>query len=183
MLRVMRPRRTFRTQKKSHGGLYKHVRRLLHIVYGEADDKRVSTFLMMSLLLFMTTFLVVYQRTTLIRSLVFACILGLIPYFYLKMQLKQIRVDSSYEADILINEFLNQYKLNNRNIYDTIDSTIGKMKEAPMMKRQLFILSLRLKEYRKSEELGEIIDDFIYAVDTEWIVLLANNILISAETI
>ncbi len=181
MLNVMRPRRTFRKTKRSSTGVYKHIKRLLLIVYGEVDDKKVSTFFVLSTMLFMATFLVVFQRTTVTRSLGFACILGFLPYYYLKMQLKQIRVGGSYEADILINEFLNQYKLNNGNIYDTIDATIDKIKEAPMMKRQLFILSLKLKEYRKTEELEEIIDDFIYAIDTEWIILLANNILISIE--
>lgn len=181
MLKVMRPRKTFRKKKRTSSSVYKHIKRLLQVVYGDIDDKKVSTFFVLSILLFMITFLVVYQRTTVTRSLGFASIFGFLPYFYLRMQLKQIRVDGSYEADILINEFLNQYKLNNHNVYDTIDETIHKIKEAPMMKRQLFLLSLKLKEYRKTEELEDIIDDFIYAIDTEWIVLLANNMLISIE--
>lgn len=178
-LKVIKPRKTFRNNTQvSSSNMYKHIKRLILIVYGKDDDKKVSTFYLISILLFFLTFLVVIQRTSMIRSLVFAIILSLVPYLFLRLQLKQIRVEGSYEADILINEFLNQYKLNNQNIYDSIDETIVKMKEAPVMKRQLFIMSLKLKEYRRDEQLEEIIENFVYAVGTEWIILLANNIYI-----
>jgi hypothetical protein len=158
--------------------MYKHIKRLILIVYGKDDDKKVSTFYLISILLFFLSFLVVVQRTSLIRSLIFAIIVSLVPYLFLRLQLRQIRVEGSYEADILINEFLNQYKLNNQNIYDAIDETIIKIKEAPIMKRQLFIMSLKLKEYRSDEQLEEIIGNFVYAIGTEWIIILANNIYI-----
>ncbi|GMQ57120.1 hypothetical protein AN1V17_15150 [Vallitalea sediminicola] len=179
-LKVMKPKKTFRNNDEvSTSNLYKHIKRLLLIVYGKDDDKKVSTFYLISILLFCLTFLMVIQRTSLVRSLFFATSLSLVPYVFLRLKLKQIRVEGSYEADILINEFLNQYKMNNRNICDSIDETILKIKEAPVMKLQLFIMSLKLKEYRRPEELEEIIENFVYAVGTEWIILLANNIYIS----
>lgn len=178
-LRVIKPRKTFRNNiGGSSSNMYKHIKRLILIVYGKDDDKKVSTFYLISILLFFLSFLVVVQRTSLIRSLIFAIIVSLVPYLFLRLQLKQIRVEGSYEADILINEFLNQYKLNNQNIYDAIDETIIKIKEAPIMKRQLFIMSLKLKEYRSDEQLEEIIGNFVYAIGTEWIIILANNIYI-----
>jgi hypothetical protein len=179
-IKVAKPKKTFRQEKEvTYSALYKHIKRLLLIVYGKDDDKNVSAFYLISIVLFFLTFLVVVQRTGVISCILFASIIALVPYIWLKLQLKQIRVEGSYEADIIINELLNQYKLNNHNIYDAIDETIIKIKEAPMMKKQLFIMSLKLKEYRKIEELEDIIDNFVYAVGTEWIILLANNIYIS----
>lgn len=179
-LKVLRPHKTFRNNNEvSSSHLYKHIKRLLLIVNGKDDDKKVSVFYLISILLFFLTFLVVIQRTTFTKGLIFAIILSLVPYLFLRLQLKQIRIEGSYEADILINEFLNQYKLNNGNIYDTIDETIVKIKEAPMMKRQLFIMALKLKEYRSLEDLDDIVENFVYSIGTEWIILLANNIYIS----
>lgn len=179
-IKVAKPQKTFRKDREvTYSALYKHIKRLLLIVYGKDDDKNVSAFYLISIILFLLTFLVVIQRTGVISCILFASIIAFVPYIWLRLQLKQIRIEGSYEADIIINELLNQYKLNNHNIYDAIDETIIKIKEAPMMRKQLFIISLKLKEYRKIEELDNIIDNFVYAVGTEWIILLANNIYIS----
>ncbi|MCT4544968.1 MAG: hypothetical protein N4A63_15660 [Vallitalea sp.] len=179
-LKVIKPKKTFREIKEEpSSNLYKHIKRLMLIVYGKDNDKKVSSFYLISVLLFFLTFLIVIQRTSIIRSFIFAGFISFIPYIFLRLQLKQIRIEGSYEADIFVNEFLNQYKLNNKNIYDAIDETIDKIKNAPIMKRQMFIMALKLKEYRNVEELEEIIKDFVYAINTEWIVLLANNIYIS----
>lgn len=179
-LKVIKPKKTFREIKEEpSSNLYKHIKRLMLIVYGKDNDKKVSSFYLISVLLFFLTFLIVIQRTSIIRSFIFAGFISFVPYIFLRLQLKQIRIEGSYEADIFVNEFLNQYKLNNKNIYDAIDETIDKIKNAPIMKRQMFIMALKLKEYRNVEELEEIIKDFVYAINTEWIVLLANNIYIS----
>jgi hypothetical protein len=179
-LKVIKPKKTFREIKEEpSSNLYKHIKRLMLIVYGKDNDKKVSSFYLISVLLFFLTFLIVIQRTSIIRSFIFAGFISFVPYIFLRLQLKQIRIEGSYEADIFVNEFLNQYKLNNKNIYDAIDETIDKIKNAPIMKRQMFIMALKLKEYRNAEELEEIIKDFVYAINTEWIVLLANNIYIS----
>lgn len=177
--KVIKPRKTFRNDHNgSSSNFYKHIKRLILIVYGKNDDKKVSTFYLISIMIFFLSFLIIVRRTDLLKSFAFSGLLSISPYIYLRLQLKQIRVEGSYEADILINELLNQYKLSNKNIYEAIDDTISKIKEAPIMKKQLFLLSLKLKEYRREEELEEILKDFVYAVGTEWIILLANNIFI-----
>lgn len=178
-LKVIKPRKTFRNKNNtSRSNLYKHIKRLLLIIYGKNDDKKVSTFYLISIIIFTLSFLIFVKRTDLLKSFMFSFSLSLFPYLYLRLQLKHIRVEGSYEADILINELLNQYKLSNKNIIEAIDDTIGMIKEAPIMKKQLFLLSLKLKEYRREEELEEILKDFVYAIGTEWIILLANNIFI-----
>lgn len=177
-LKVIKPKKTFRNNNVSSSSLFRHIKRLLLIIYGKDDNKKVSTFYLLSITIFSLSFMIVFKRTDLLRSIIFAAILSITPYIYLRLKLKQIRIEGSYEADILINELLNQYKLNNKNIYDAIDKTIYNLKEAPIMKKQLFLLSLKLKEYRKEDELEEILKDFVYAIGTEWIILLANNIFI-----
>lgn len=178
-LRILKPIKVFRKQSHERSNLYKHIKKLLLIVRGKDDDKTISTFYSISILLYLVTLVVVAQNSTIGNAILIPILIGLTPYLWLRLQLKKIRIDGSYEADIVINEFINQYKLNLYNIYDAIDETILRIKDAPRMKRQLFIMSLKLKEYRTQEELEAIIQNFVYSVGTEWIILLANNIYIS----
>lgn len=170
-------RKEFYIERKS--SFYSHIEKLLIVVKGNSDRVEISSFFFICIFLFMIAMVVVIQRTTLLKAIAFSLAISISPYVWLRLQLNKIRIDSSYEADKLINELINQYKLNNNNMIDAIDETIHNIKEAPSMKRQLFILSLKLKEYRTKEQLKASIEHFIYAVETEWIILLANNIYIS----
>ena len=82
----------------------------------------------------------------------------------------------SYEAENLLSELTNMYKISDFNMISAIDKTIGTIKNCPLSKKALFILSLKIKEYRSKEELQSAIDFFVAMFGTEWAALLGMSI-------
>jgi Ca2+/Na+ antiporter len=154
------------------------LKRILLITSNKDDDRYVYRFFGVSMLILIASLLLTLTRIYILNAVCYSCIFAIAPYLFLRVKLRRIRVDSSYESDILLNELINQYKINNFNILDALDETTRHIKNAPNMKKHIFYLTLRLKQYREDEELNIILKDFIYSVNTEWIKLLANNIYI-----
>jgi hypothetical protein len=62
---------------------------------------------------------------------------------------------------------------------EAIDRTIERIDHCPNISKTLCRLSMRIKEYRSEKELHKLMKEFTYAIDTQWSVLLSNNLLIS----
>ncbi|MGD9679234.1 MAG: hypothetical protein AB7V16_12910, partial [Vulcanibacillus sp.] len=88
--------------------------------------------------------------------------------------------EGSHEGIFLITELLNQYKINYHNMIEAIDKTICYLENAPYTKNLLFKMSIRLKE-STNKELEDIINDFVYALNTNWAIMLSNAIYLSIE--
>jgi diguanylate cyclase (GGDEF)-like protein len=101
---------------------------------------------------------------------------GALPYFYLRIKLRAIRIEGSYEAEGLITELINQYKINYYNMVEAIDRTIPYLNNYPHSKKALFRLALTVKDYSTDEELENSIQEFVYSINTEWSTMLSMNI-------
>ncbi|MBC8390356.1 MAG: hypothetical protein H8E13_20200 [Actinobacteria bacterium] len=108
-------------------------------------------------------------------------LIGLLPYIYLRFRLKSIQLEGSYEAENLIAELTNMYKISDYNMLSAIDKTIENIKGSPLSKKALFILSLKIKDYKSRYELESAVDFFVSMFGTEWATLLGMSIFESIE--
>ena len=155
---------------------------ILHIVLNKNYHGAVYSFIALSISLFAVSFLMlITSGQSLLVSLLFALLLGLLPYMAMRVRLIVIRIEGSYEAEDLVTELNNQYKICNLNMVESIDCTLPKLKNCRYTQKALFRLSMSIKEYKSEEQLDNIIKEFVYSVDTEWAALLGINIKIAVS--
>lgn len=172
--------RTIIQEKPSNiNKLIKHIVVLITIVQDKKKKSHVYTFFILSIAFLVLAFLVLYKQISLISTLVLSVMSGLLPYAYLQIRLRNIRVSSSYEAEGLITEIINQYKINYFNMIEAIDKTIPFLKDYPYVKKSVTRLSMSIKDHKGEEELNEALREFTYSIGTEWAVMLSNNIYLA----
>jgi hypothetical protein len=174
-------RTTLRHQQENKSELEEHIKMLINIVFNSRSDFSYYTFYTISGTLFFVALLVLSRKTSFAYTVFYSIAAAFLPYGYLRLKLTAIRIEGSYQAEQLIVELLNQYKISYLNMIEAIDRTIPFLEEYPYVQRMLFRLSLRVKEYRTKEELQNIIKEFTYASETEWATLLAHNLYLSIE--
>ncbi|GAI13690.1 unnamed protein product, partial [marine sediment metagenome] len=62
-------------------------------------------------------------------------LIGFLPYIYLRFRLKSLQLQGSYEAENLLSELTNMYKISDFNMISAIDKTIGTIKNSPLSKK------------------------------------------------
>lgn len=154
-----------------------HIRLLIIITTGRKGKDVVFYFMFLSICLFTVSFSVsVGLLGVSIFFVLMSTLVGFLPYIYLRFRLKSLQLLGSYEAENLLSELTNMYKISDFNMVSAIDKTIGTIKNSPLSKKALFILSLKIKEYRSKEELQSAIDFFVAMFGTEWAALLSMSI-------
>lgn len=111
---------------------------------------------------------------------VMACIIGIFltvaPYGVLTARLYSRRVARSREGDILVQELLNNYKINGFNIKEAVEITAGQLDKAPGAKRLLLQLAKGLQKAVTKNEVECHLAAFRYGIDTAWGNALSTNI-------
>jgi len=154
-----------------------HMRLLLFLTLGKKGKNSVYSFIFLSLaLLFVSLFVFFSLFGQSIFFILISSLFGILPYIILRLRLISLQLEGSYEAETLISELTNMYKISNLNMVAAIDKTIGTLKSCPHSKKALFHLSLAIKEYRSRGELQSAIDSFVASTSTEWATLLGMNI-------
>jgi len=176
-------RKELRKEDKTNSSnkMFEHVNLLISIVYNTKNPIYTYIFLVVSVLLFLFNIIILSRQSSFIFTMIFSCVVALAPYGYLQIKLRAIRVEGSYEAEGLVAELINQYKINYFNMVEAIDKTIPHLKNYPHSRKLLFRFSLGIKEFKTEEELNKLLKEFIYAINTEWIVMLSNNIYLAIQ--
>lgn len=174
----------FRIKRKSwvvSQGWFKYLDRLIGITCGQgAKYISVYGFIILTLSLATIFFILLVKHTSMIYAFIISVLFGTLPYLYLRIKLSSIRIEGSYEADAVVSELLNQYKMNYSNMIEAIDTMVY-LEEAPICRKAFYRLSLRLKAYRTSEELLTALEEVVFTVDTYWMKMLTNNIYMGIE--
>lgn len=153
------------------------LRRLLLVTVGSNSDIAVLLFLFLSFSLGISTLLfLILSGQAFLLILFFPIVAGSLPYLYLRLQHFFSIVRGSHEGDRLVTELANQYKINHFNMVEAIDKTIVALEDEPFSRRHLFRLSLELKQSRGIDDIDQSVQNFAFALDTQWGVLLANCI-------
>jgi hypothetical protein len=159
-----------------------HIRLLIMMATSRKGKDVVFYFLFFSIFLFAATFTVFAGLFGIsIFFVLLSAFIGLLPYIYLRFRLKNIQLEGSYEAENLIAELTNMYKISDFNMISAIDKTIENIKGSPLSKKALFILSLKIKDYKSKRELESAVDFFVSMFGTEWATLLGMSIFESIE--
>lgn len=153
-----------------------HINTMLNAVYKNQFKNGAEFLIITCLALFLFGFLLLLSTGNILTALVISLALAVLPYLYLRVRLRSVRIESSYEGDSLVTNLINAYKQNYRNMLEAVDiaaksATVGSFSRTSLLK-----LSLKLKEYRTEEELDEAVRQFVFSYDTEWAVLLGMNI-------
>lgn len=171
--------RVDRIKEKKKNDLVKHIESIIYIVFNKSDSFYVYIFFIVTIAFFLLTFLVTYKQIVISSSIIYSIIAAFIPYIYLQIKLRNIRVTSSFEAEGLITELINQYKINYFNMIEAIDKSIKFLNDYPYTKKALIRLSFGIKQSKNEDEIQEILKAFVYSIDTEWAIMLSNNIYLS----
>ena len=176
-----RSSRYYRSGKDDNGRkdsrLISHLRQLLFLTMGKGKKKNAYILIFVSALIFLSFFLILfYFFGTGTFFILVSALLGALPYIILRTRLASLQLEGSYEAEALISELTNMYRINSLNMAEAIDKTILSLNGCPHSKRALFSLSIAIKEYRSLEDLQYGIDSFVASTGTEWARLLGMNI-------
>lgn len=161
--------------------LYCHIELLLNTVTGRTTSGHVYLFFVVTGAILIIFLIILSGQSSLSFTFATSITFALFPYMILQLKLRNLRVEGSFEGEMLVSELLNQYKINYFNMVEAIDKSIGFLNHAPISQKLLFRLSMQLKTYKTEEELSEILTGFTYGIDTEWIKLLSNNIHLAIE--
>lgn len=112
--------------------------------------------------------LAVYFATGPVMAAVSGIFLTVTPYGVLNARLHSRRVARSREGDILVQELLNNYKINGFNIKEAVEITAAELDKAPGAKRLLLQLAKGLQKAVTKNEVEYHLAAFRYGIDTAW---------------
>ncbi|MDD5922229.1 MAG: hypothetical protein PUC44_03490 [Eubacteriales bacterium] len=112
-------------------------------------------------------------------AVVFSAAVFLLPFIFLRLNLKEVRVESSREGDVLIRELLNQYRIRGGNMKEAIEAAAESISGAPHSRHILLELAKGLNQAYTDAEIRKCLDTFRYSLDTSWGSALASAIYYS----
>lgn len=160
----------------------RNINLLIFLTLNKKGKNYSYVFIALSMTIFLVSF---YTFSSLFGASIFfiliSIVLGMLPYMILRLKLSGQQLEASYEAEALISELTNMYKIGSLNMAEAIDKTIDNLKNCPHSKKALFHLSIALRQYRSPEELQSAVDNFVAGIGTEWAKILGMNIFKSVS--
>lgn len=176
VINSFRKKSVFRKENEKRSNIYMHLDKIFYVLYGANNEKRIYNFFMLSVAFFFVPFLLLRDKVNFTTNLLISSFLLFLPYIYLRLNLYKIRVESSFDAEKVVSEISNQYKIANYNMSEAIRRSERYLASAPYSRRQIYSLALMLDVYRTDEELKKYLDYFVYSINTQWAKMLSNNI-------
>lgn len=172
-----RKRTLFWNQKKpKHSKLYMHIDKIMFSLTGKKNSSYTSAFITAVIALWIVMLLFVLKMSNLKTGILVSTVVAALPYIISRMFLHKVRISSSYDAEKVIAEVLNQYKIHNYMIKDAIRCSLKYLRECPYTYRQLTILAINLDSYKSEAELNEIFDYFNFSIGTQWALMFSTNV-------
>jgi len=168
-----------KTESRSSAVIEHIANTLSTVLVKQVNTAESYIFLIASMVIFLFSFLMFFKIYSLSISIILAAMLSIFPYLVLRLKLRAIRIDSSYDADILVIGITNEYKQHYHNMIQAIENCAIRDDIGGYSKRNLYRLSLALKAYHSEEDLDAAIEQFVYSYNTEWAGLLGINIKIA----
>ncbi len=152
---------------------------IFYTLRGNSKSSRVYCFFAITLLLFFVPLLLSFSSLNFMFAITISIILAALPYCILRLLLYRIRINSSYDADKVVTEISNQYKICSFNMREAIRRSVKYLSSAQFCRKHIFSLALGLDTYKSDAELKKYLDYFVFSIDTQWAKILANNIYFS----
>lgn len=165
-----------RVDTKKHSSLYNHIDKIYFTLKGVSDSGSVYKFYTISIAFFVVTLMIMISLSDVLFAILISSLITLLPYIFLRMRLYRIRVESSYDADKVVTEIANQYKISDFNMREAVRKSEKYLASAPFCRKHIYALALSLDTYKTEEELKKYLDYFVFSINTQWAKMLANNI-------
>lgn len=160
--------------------LLRYTYMLISVTCKGSSVSKTYGFILVSFGCSILMFLLLIQQNSLVSALGISIFFGAVPFLFLYIRLSTIRTEGSYEAEIVVSELLNLYKINYYNMVEAIDQMVC-LKEAPVCRRAFYRLSIQLKSYNEPDHLVNALKEVAFMVNTDWMKMLANNIYLAIE--
>jgi len=179
LLKSLYKRSVFRSTDREYSKLYNHIDMIFYTLRGNSKSSRVYCFFAITVLLFFVPLLLSFSSLNFMFAITISIILAALPYCILRLLLYRIRINSSYDADKVVTEISNQYKICSFNMREAIRRSVKYLSSAQFCRKHIFSLALGLDTYKSDAELKKYLDYFVFSIDTQWAKILANNIYFS----
>lgn len=151
-----------------NSNFYRHLDLLLQSTWKFYTENSVVGFLILSTVLFVSTFAVYFRLT---HSWVVALISGTftssLPYLVLRLVLQFVRTKTSYELGPTVGLLLANYRVCNKNIYFAILKTI-KTLESTTLKKSFIVLANHVQNHKNHNDIENAIELFVFKIQTSW---------------
>ncbi len=131
--------------------------------------------------LFLAIFFIASRSMGVFTALFISAAAASLPCLLLWIRLCNIRRRGSHEGEILISEFLRQYRISNFNIYEALEKVIHSPAEIKVTGKLLSKLLYNLRHTGNPAQIKEATDEFAYGIRTNWSLMLAHDIYMAAE--
>lgn len=167
-------------EQKSY--IVSHIQKLLTTVHkGDTKEANAYIFIAVTLVIFLFSIFIAAKIFSLTASFSIAVIAAAFPYLLLRIRLRNLQIDSSYDADALVTNIINEYKQHNYNMIKAVENSVLSFDNKSSSRRILYKLALALKDYRDEQELDRALEQFVYSYNTEWALLLRANIKMAVQ--
>ena len=164
---------------KRRNEIYTHIDKIMFSLTGKRNSGHTSAFITATIVLWIVLLVFVTKSSNIVSGAIIATLVASVPYIVARMLLHKVRISSSYDAEKVIAEILNQYKVHNLIIKDAIRSSLKYLRECPYTYRQLTILAINLDSYKSEDELDEIFEYFNFSIGTQWALMFTTNVKLS----
>jgi hypothetical protein len=163
---------------KYDGKIHNHLAKLI-CSFG-IKKINVKRFEKLTITLFISVFIITIFSFPVFNSFIISLAFATMPYVILRIKLEGNRKKSSLEGESLVINILTQYRINNFNIFETLNSLVLHCNDLRTSKKIIFILLMSIRNTGSEEKIIEATKVFAYSINTNWSRMLGNNIQIAA---
>ncbi|QAT43181.1 hypothetical protein [Aminipila luticellarii] len=131
--------------------------------------------------LYVTVTCVASRNLPIFSAMALAAAVALAPYLILRIRFEGIRRKSSFEGEMLIGNFLNQYRIANFNVYEALEKLLQESKNTRSSNSFVLKMLLELRNAGNQKEIKQASDKFAKVINTNWSRMFAYNIRLAAE--
>ncbi len=130
---------------------------------------------------FLIVFLMASRSVGVVTALILSGAAASMPCMLVWIRLCSVRRRGSHEGEKLVTEFLRQYRMNNFNVYETMEKVVLSSADIKITGRLLSKLLYNLRNTGDPAQIKAATDGFAFGIGTNWSLMLAHDIYIAAE--
>lgn len=163
---------------RNNGRLNNHLTKIISSV--AINKLTAKSFEIFTIMLFISVFFVTIFSFPALNSFIISIAFAAMPYVILRIKLEGNRKKSSAEGESLVINILTQYRINNLNIFETLNAVVSFGNDLPISKKIIFRLLISIRNTGNEEKIIQAIKVFTYSINTNWSRMLGNNIQVAA---
>nr|WP_315024003.1 hypothetical protein [uncultured Aminipila sp.] len=125
--------------------------------------------------------LLAHGNLPIMSSIILATSIAAAPYMLLRIKFEGIRRKSSFEGEMIVSNFLNQYRIVNFNVYEALEKLLEESKNTKASNPFVLKMLLELRSTGNPKEIKNAVNKFASVINTNWSRMFAYNIQLAAE--